>query len=91
MDDKTPTMPTHTTTTAKHLNKPVGELRLGADNDVSTLVTQENPVKNLVYITNMLLKNPYSRFGLIFSCADQFNSWCSPMLRCLFTCIFHNL
>ena len=38
-----------------------------------------------------VLKNPYSRFGLIFSCADQFNSWCSPMLRCLFTCIFHNL
>ena len=38
-----------------------------------------------------LLKNPYSRFGLISSCADQFNSWCCPMLRCLFTCIFHNL
>ena len=38
-----------------------------------------------------VLKNPYSRFGLISSCADQFNSWCSPMLRCLFTCIFHNL
>ena len=53
MDDKTPTMPTHTTTMAKHLNKPVGELRLGADNDASTLATQENPAKNLVYITNM--------------------------------------
>ena len=39
----------------------------------------------------IVLKNPYSRFGLISSCADQFNSWCSPMLRCLFTCIFHNL
>ena len=38
-----------------------------------------------------LLKNPYSRFGLISSCADQLNSWCSPMLRYLFTCIFHNL
>ena len=38
-----------------------------------------------------MLKNPYSRFGLISSCADQFNSWCSPMLRCLFTCLFHNL
>ena len=38
-----------------------------------------------------LLKNLYSQFGLISSCADQFNSWCSPMLRCLFTCIFHNL
>ena len=54
MDDKTPTMPTHTTTMAKHLNKPVGELRFGADDDVSTLATQENLAKNLVYITNML-------------------------------------
>ena len=53
MDDKTPTMPTHTTTMAKHLNKPIAELRLGADNDASTLTTQENPAKNLVYITNM--------------------------------------
>ena len=50
MDDK---MPTHTTTMSKQLNKPVGELRLGADDDVSTLATQENPPKNLVYITNM--------------------------------------
>ena len=53
MDDKTPTMPTHTTTMVRHLNKPVGELRLGADDDVSTLATQENPANNLVYITNM--------------------------------------
>ena len=53
MDDKTPTMPTHTTTMAKHLYKPIGELRLGADNDASTLATQENPAKDLVYITNM--------------------------------------
>ena len=49
MDDK---MPTHTTTMSKQLNKPVGELRLGAD-DASTLATQENPPKKLVYITNM--------------------------------------
>ena len=53
MDDKTPTMPTHTTTMSKQLNKPVGELRLGADDDASTLATQENPPKKLVYITNM--------------------------------------
>ena len=53
MDDKTPTMPTHTTTMAKQLTKPVGELRLGADNDASTLATQVNPPKKLVYITNM--------------------------------------
>ena len=53
MDEKTPTMPTHTTTMLKQLNKPVGELRLGADDDASTLATQENPAKKLVYITNM--------------------------------------
>ena len=53
MDDKTPTMPAHTTSMAKQLNKPVGELRLGADDDASTLATQENPPKNLVYIMIM--------------------------------------
>ena len=53
MDDKMPTMPTHTPTVSKQLIKPVGELRLGADDDASTLATQENPSKKLVYITNM--------------------------------------
>ena len=53
MDDKTPTMPKHTTNMVKHLNIPVGELRLGADDDVSTLATQETSAKHLVYITNM--------------------------------------
>ena len=53
IDDKTSTVPKHTTTMEKHLNIPVGELRLGADDDASTLATQENPAKNLVYITNM--------------------------------------
>ena len=53
MDDKTPTMPMHTTTMSKQLNKPVGELSLGVDDDASTLATQENPPKKLVYITNM--------------------------------------
>ena len=37
----------------KHLNIPVSELRLGADDDASTLVTQETPAKIIVYITNM--------------------------------------
>ena len=46
-------MPTHTTTMLKQLSIPVGELRLGADRDVSTLATQENPAKKLVYIMNM--------------------------------------
>ena len=53
IDDKMPTVPKHTTTMVKHLNIPVGELRLGADDDASTLATQETPVKNLAYITNM--------------------------------------
>ena len=53
IDDKTPTVPKHTTTMEKHLNIPVGELRLGADDNASTLATQETPAKNLVYITNM--------------------------------------
>ena len=53
MDEKTPTMPTRTTTILKQLNKSVGELRLGADDDASTLATQENPAKKLVYITNI--------------------------------------
>ena len=50
MDDK---MPTQTATMAEQLNKPVGELRLRADDDASTLATQENPLKKIVYITNM--------------------------------------
>ena len=39
IDNKTPTVPKHTTTMEKHLNIPVGELRLGTDDDVSTLAT----------------------------------------------------
>ena len=45
MDDETPTMPKHTTNMVKHLNIPVGELRLGADDDVSMLATQETSAK----------------------------------------------
>ena len=43
----------HTTNMGKHLNIPVGALRLGADDDASTLATQETSAKNLVYITNI--------------------------------------
>ena len=50
-DDKMPTR--RTTDMVKHLNIPVGELRLGADDDASMLATQETSAKNLVYITNM--------------------------------------
>ena len=53
MDNNTPTVPKCTTNMVKHLNIPVGELRLGADNDASILATQETSAKNLVYITNM--------------------------------------
>ena len=48
-----PTMPKHTTNMVKHLNIPVNELRLGADDDASTLATQETSAKPLVYIMNM--------------------------------------
>ena len=53
IDEKTPTVSKHTTTIEKHLNIPVSELRLGADDDTSTLATQETPAKNIVYIMNM--------------------------------------
>ena len=48
-----PTMPKRTTNMVKHINIPVSELRLGADDDASTLTTRETSAKNLVYITNM--------------------------------------
>ena len=47
------TVPTRTTIMEKHLNIPVSKLRLGADGDASTLATQENPAKNIVYVMNM--------------------------------------
>ena len=51
MDDKT-----HTKCTANmgnQLNIPVDELKLGANDDASTLATQETSAKNLVYIMNI--------------------------------------
>ena len=53
MDDKTPTMTKRTTNMVKHLNIPVSELRLRADDSTLMLATQETSAKNLVYITNM--------------------------------------
>ena len=41
MDDKMPMVPKRTTNMVKHLNIHVSKLRLGADDDVSTLATQE--------------------------------------------------
>ena len=53
MDDKMPMVLKCTTNQTEHLDIPVGELRLGADDNASTLATQETSAKNLVYITNM--------------------------------------
>ena len=39
--------------TGNRLKIPVEELKLGVDDDASTLATQETLVKNLVYITNI--------------------------------------
>ena len=51
MDDKTHTK--HTTNMGKHLNIPVDDLQLGADDDASMLATQETLAKNFVYIMNI--------------------------------------
>ena len=50
MDDKRHAK--HTTNTGTQLNIPVDALQLGADDNASTLTTQETSTKNLVYITN---------------------------------------
>ena len=42
-----------TVDTGNRLNIPVEELKLQADNDASTLATQETLAKHLVYITNI--------------------------------------
>ena len=51
MDDKTHSK--HTANMGNQLNIPVDELKLGADDDASTLATQETLVKNLLYIRNI--------------------------------------
>ena len=82
MDDKTPTMPKHTTNMVKHLNIPVGELRLGADDDSSTLATQETSAKNLVYITNMpegTLETAKNVHDSSKNTSKQDNKKCSPL------------
>ena len=43
----------HTANIENCLNIPVGELKLGTDNDASMLTTQETSLKNLVYITDI--------------------------------------
>ena len=51
MDNKMHTK--RTTNTGTQLNIPVNDLKLGADDNASTLTTQETSVKILVYITNI--------------------------------------
>ena len=51
MDDKMHNK--RTVNTGNQLNIPVDDLKLGADDDVSTLATQETSAKNLVYIMNI--------------------------------------
>ena len=51
MDDKTHIK--RTVETGNRFNIPVEELKLQADNDASTLATQETLAKHLVYITNI--------------------------------------
>ena len=51
MDDKNHIQ--HTVYTGNRINIPVEELKLGVDNDASTLATQETSVNNLAYITNI--------------------------------------
>ena len=51
MDNKTHTK--CTANTGNQLNIPVDELKLGADDNASTLATQETSAKNLVYIMNI--------------------------------------
>ena len=51
MDDKTHTK--RTANSGNQLNIPVDELKLGADDNVSMLATQETFAKNLVHIINI--------------------------------------
>ena len=52
--------------TGNRLNIPVDELKLGADNDTSTLATQETSAKNLVYIMNI----PEGKLGTMKNARD---------------------
>ena len=65
MDDKMHTK--CTANTGNQLNIPVDELKLGADNDVSTLTTQETLAENLVYITNI----PEGKLGTMKNLQDS--------------------
>ena len=65
MDDKTHTK--RTANMGNQLNIPVDELKLGADDNASTLATQETLAKNLVYITNI----PEGKLGTMKNIQDS--------------------
>ena len=80
MDDKMHTK--HTANTGIQLNIPVDDLKLGADDNASTLAIQETLAKNLVYITNI----PEGKLDSMKSVQDssknpgeQDNKKCSPL------------
>ena len=62
IDDKTHTK--HTANMGNRFNIPVDELKLRADDDASTLTTQETLAKNLVYIMNI----PEGKLGTTRMC-----------------------
>ena len=66
----------------KHLNIPVIALRLRADDDTSTLATQETSAKNLVYIMNMpegTLDAAKNVRDSSKNTSEQDNKICSPL------------
>ena len=80
MDDKTHTK--HTANIWNQLNIPVDDLKLGADDDASTLATQETSAKHLVYIMNI----PEDKLGTTKNVRDfsktpgkQDDKKCSPL------------
>ena len=80
MDDKTHTK--RTANTGNQFNIPVDDLKVGADDDTSTLATQETSAKNLVYITNI----PEGKLGIMKNVQDssknpgeQDSRKCSPL------------
>ena len=65
MDDKLHTK--HTANTGDQINIPVYELKLGPDDNMLTLATQETSAKNLVYITNI----PEGKLGTMKNVQDS--------------------
>ena len=79
-DDKMHTK--HTTNTGTHLNIPVDDIQLGADDDALMLATQETSAKNLMYITNIpegKLDRTKNVRDSSKNTGEQDNKKCSPL------------